>query len=103
MKISYNFRLGPEALWLILNTVVATALLQIVGTDFQQITDLGTWATGFGIGLLSRTIPAAIIAAASGGFYTPGQPSAQMVEAARTGDATPDGPEDLEAPYFPEG
>lgn len=91
--ISYNFRLGPEAVWLVVNTVVATALLQIVATDFQSVTDLGAWATGFGIGLLSRTIPAAIIAAASGGFQKPGEPGPQP--------AQPD--PDLPPPYFPEG
>ena len=75
MTIQYNFRLGPEAVWLIVNSVVGAVLVEIVGTDFNAITDWKAWAFGFGIALLGRTIPGAILAVATGGgFQKPGEP-----------------------------
>ena len=75
MNFQYNFRLGPEALWLVLNMVVGTLLVEIVSTDFTTITDWKGWALGFAIGLLGRTIPGALLAVATGGgFQKPGEP-----------------------------
>ena len=75
MNVQYNFRLAPEAVWLIVNTVIGSILLEVISTDFTTITDWRGWAIGFAIGLLGRTIPAAILAAATGGgFQKPGEP-----------------------------
>ena len=70
----YNFRIGPEALWLIVNTVVGALLTTLLTTDFTSITDWKAWAIGLAISA-SRTLIGALLAAASGGgFQKPGEP-----------------------------
>lgn len=72
-SIAYNFRLGPEAVWLIVNTVIGAGLTTLMTTDFTSITDWKAWAIGFAIALV-RTLIGAVLAAATGGFQKPGQP-----------------------------
>lgn len=69
----YNFRLAPEALWLIVNTVIGAALTTLLTTDVQAITDWKAWGIGFGIALARTAIGAVLAAATGGGFQTPGQ------------------------------
>lgn len=73
----YNFRLAPEAIWLIINTVLGTALVelaaQLLNWQSNGFGDLETWATGFAFGL-ARTVIGAVLAAATGGqFLKPGE------------------------------
>ncbi len=73
----YNVRLVPEAIWLIINTVIGTALVELAAglLNFQTngFADWQTWATGFGFGLV-RTLIGAVLAAATGRqFQTPGE------------------------------
>lgn len=73
--ISYNFRIGPEAAWLLLSTIGGAVLTELASTDYQAITDWRAWAWGFGGMLLFRTVPAAVLALVSrGGFQWPGEP-----------------------------
>ena len=72
--IAYNFRIGPEALWLIGNTVIGALLTTLLTTDFTSITDWKAWAIGLAVSA-SRTLIGALLAAASGGgFQKPGEP-----------------------------
>lgn len=64
----YNFRLAPEAVWLIVNTVIGAALTTLLTTDVANITDWNAWATGFGIAI-ARTAIGAVLAAATGGQF----------------------------------
>lgn len=97
MNIRYNFRIGPETFWLILNLVVGTVLLEVLATDFTVAGfDIAGWVVALGISLGTRTIPAALIAMATDGFQMPGQTK----ELNAAGD--PVGEEPLAAPYFPE-
>ena len=64
----YNFRLAPEAVWLIVNTVIGAVLTTLLTTDFQSITDLKAWGIGFGIAI-ARTAIGAVLAAATGGQF----------------------------------
>ncbi len=74
----YNFRIAPEAIWLIVNTVIGTALVELLlqVTKWQEVGGLDnwqTWATGFAFGLV-RTLIGAVLAAATGGaFVKPGE------------------------------
>ncbi len=72
--ILYNFRLGPEALWLIGNTVFGAALTTLLTTDLMGITDWKTWGIGFGMALFRTAIGSVLAAASGGGFQTPGVP-----------------------------
>lgn len=74
MNISYNFRLAPEAVWLVVNTVVGAALTTLMTTDIGAITDWKAWAIGFGISLARTLIGALLAAATGGGFQAPGVP-----------------------------
>lgn len=75
MNLTYNFRLAPEAVWLLLSTVGGAILSELYTTDYQAITDWRAWALGFVITLLFRTIPGAILAVVTGGgFQAPGVP-----------------------------
>lgn len=70
----YNFRLGPEAIWLIINTVIGALLTTLATTNFTSITDLKAWAIGLGIALARTLIGAVLAAATGGGFQKPGEP-----------------------------
>ncbi len=77
MKPLYNFRIAPEAIWLIINTLAGTALVELAAAllNWQSngFGDLETWATGFAFGL-ARTLIGGILAAATGGqFLAPGE------------------------------
>lgn len=75
----YNFRIAPEAIWLIVNTVIGTALVELLlqVTQWQETGGLDnwqSWAVGFAFGLV-RTLLGAVLAAATGGaFLGPGEP-----------------------------
>jgi len=69
----YNFRLAPEAVWLIVNTVIGAVLTTLLTTDFTSVTDWKAWAIGFAISA-ARTLIGALLAAATGGaFLGPGE------------------------------
>lgn len=68
----YNFRLGPEAIWLVVNTVIGALLTTLATTDFESITDWKAWALGLGIAMV-RTLIGAVLAAATDGFQMPGE------------------------------
>jgi hypothetical protein len=74
----YNFRLGPEAIWLVVNTVIGALLTTLATTDFQTITDWRAWGVGLAIGLI-RTLFGALLAAATDGFQMPGEPKPPVV------------------------
>lgn len=74
----YNFRLAPEAIWLVVNTVIGTALVELLLqlTQWQETGGIGdwkTWAVGFAFGLVRTAIGAVLAAATGGAFLTPGQ------------------------------
>ena len=99
MNIRYNFRIGPETFWLLFNVVVSTILLDVLATDFTVAGfDIAGWGVGLGIALITRTIPAALIALATDGFQAPGVP--KPVPADPVGPVVDEEP--LAAPYFPE-
>ena len=77
MNIQYNFRLAPEAVWLVVNTVIGAGLTVLLTTDFTSITDGKAWLIGFGISLVRTAIGALLAAATGGGFQVPGEPKAQ--------------------------
>lgn len=74
MTIQYNFRLAPEAVWLIVNTVIGAVLTTLLTTDFASITDWQAWAIGFAVSAGRTLIGALLAAATGGGFQKPGEP-----------------------------
>lgn len=82
MNISYNFRLAPEAIWLIVNTVIGTILVQVLAdiANINAVGDLGdlkAWGTGLAFAAVRTLIGAVLAAATGGGFQAPGEPKAQ--------------------------
>jgi len=67
-KPLYNFRIGPEAIWLIVNTVIGAVLTQLLVTDFAGITDWRAWLIGLAASA-GRTLLGALLAAATGGQF----------------------------------
>lgn len=75
----YNFRLAPEAIWLIANTVlgvlVVEALAFVTGlTALPGWDDLQTWLATLAIALVRSLIGAVLTAATGGAFLAPGEP-----------------------------
>jgi hypothetical protein len=77
VKLTYNFKLGPEAIWLIVNTVIGTVLVELLANLANLSTlpgwgDLQLWAGTLGVSAV-RTLIGALLAAAtsSGGFNQP--------------------------------
>lgn len=64
----YNFRIAPEAMWLVINTVIGAALTTLMTTDFTTILDWKAWGIGFAIAT-GRTALGALLTAASGGQF----------------------------------
>ena len=81
----YNFRLGPEAIWLVVNTIIGTVLVQVLadlmnwGSVVPPLTDLKAWAVGLGIGAVRTGIGALLAVATGGGFQGPGDPKPPAV------------------------
>ena len=73
MNVTYNFRLAPEAIWLVVNTVIGAALTTLMTTDITAITDWKAWVIGFLISLARTLIGAILAAATGGGFQAPGE------------------------------
>jgi hypothetical protein len=76
--MTYNFRLAPEAVWLIVNTVVGTILVQILAdlagiNTVGDLGDLGAWGTGLAFAAVRTAIGAVLAAATGGGFQAPGE------------------------------
>ena len=78
--MAYNFRLGPEAIWLVINTVIGTILVELSTTDFTAIADWRGWAVGFGLAAVRTLIGAVLAAATGGGFQKPGEPGPLTVQ-----------------------
>lgn len=80
MNFQYNFRIGPEALWLVGSTVAGTILVQVLadmlswGSVVPPLDDLKAWGVGLGIGAVRTLIGAVLAAATGGGFQMPGEP-----------------------------
>lgn len=91
----YNFRIGPEAVWLIVAAIGSAILTELMSTDYTAIVDWKAYALGlFGM-LIFRTVPAAILAVLSGGgFQKPGETAEQEPAShpAPGSDTTPVGP-----------
>lgn len=69
----YNFRIAPEAIWLIVNTVLGTLLVEAFAAfmnadSFGDLGDIKTWGLGLLFGAV-RTAIGAILAAATGGQF----------------------------------
>lgn len=76
--VSYNFRIGPEAVWLIINTMIGAVLIEVLGyltglSTLPAWDDFRTWLVALGLSAV-RTLLAAVLAAATGGFQLPGEP-----------------------------
>ena len=69
---TYNFKLQPEAIWLIVNTVVGAVLIQVLAfaTGLDEIPEWGDfklWLIALGIGAI-RTLVGVVLAVAAGQF-----------------------------------
>ena len=78
MNVTYNFRLAPEAIWLIVNTVLGAVLVDVAGRlagldAFPTLDTLGAWAAAIGIAAIRTALGALLAAATGGGFQTPGE------------------------------
>ena len=76
--MTYNFRIGPEAGWLIVNTVLGTVLVQILAdlagiNSPGELGDLGAWGTGLAFAAVRTALGALLAAATGGGFQVPGE------------------------------
>lgn len=76
----YNFKLAPEALWLIVNTVVGALLIEgfayVSGmTELPAWTDFRSWLIALSISAI-RTLLGVVLAVAAGQFSnsTPPKP-----------------------------
>ena len=79
MKLTYNFRLAPEAVWLIVNTVIGTVLVELLANLANLSTlpgwgDLQTWGAALAVSAVRTLIGALLAAATGGGFQVPGEP-----------------------------
>lgn len=76
----YNFRLGPEAMWLVINTVIGTLLVELLATLMEvntpgDIADPVSWGWGLAFGAVRTALGAILAVATGGGFQAPGEPA----------------------------
>jgi hypothetical protein len=79
MNLSYNFRLAPEAIWLIVNTVIGTILVQVLAdlaniNSAGELGDINAWLVGLAFAAVRTLLGAVLAAATGGGFQAPGEP-----------------------------
>jgi hypothetical protein len=79
VNIQYNFRLAPEAIWFIVNTVVGAVLVDVAGRlagleGFPTLDTLSAWGSAIAIAAVRTLIGAVLAAATGGGFQKPGEP-----------------------------
>jgi hypothetical protein len=84
MNFQYNFRLGPEAVWLVVNTVIGSVLVELVAglmnvNSPTDIGDLSTWGWGLLFGAVRTGLGALLAVATGGGFQKPGEPGPEPV------------------------
>lgn len=75
----YNFRLAPEAIWLIVNTVLGAILVDLTGRlagldAFPTLDTLQAWGAAIAISAVRTFLGALLAAATGGGFQKPGEP-----------------------------
>ena len=78
-NIQYNFRLAPEAVWFIVNTVIGAVLVDVLGRlanldGLPTLDTLGAWGAAIGISAVRTLLGAVLAAATGGGFQKPGEP-----------------------------
>jgi hypothetical protein len=79
VNVQYNFRLAPEAVWFIVNTVVGAVLVDVLARlagleGFPTLDDLSAWGAAIAISAIRTFIGAVLAAATGGGFQGPGVP-----------------------------
>lgn len=79
MNVSYNFRLAPEAVWFIVNTVIGAVLVDLLARlanmdALPTLDTLGAWGAAIAISAIRTLIGALLAAATGGGFQAPGEP-----------------------------
>lgn len=79
MNVSYNFRLAPEAIWLIVNTVLGALLVEAISfvggfSSFPGVNEWQTWAGTLAVSLIRTALGALLAVVSGGGFQTPGTP-----------------------------
>jgi hypothetical protein len=78
-NLFYNFRLAPEAVWLVVNTVIGAVLIDLLGRlagldAFPTLDTVAAWGSAIGVAAVRTTIAALLAAATGGGFQSPGEP-----------------------------
>ena len=79
MNLQYNFRLGPEAVWLIVNTVIGTVLVELLAnfaglSSLPDISEVNLWLSALAVSAIRTALGALLAAATGGGFQAPGEP-----------------------------
>lgn len=79
MKIQYNFRLAPEAVWLIVNTVLGALLVEAIAfmsgiSTFPGVDQWQTWLGTLAVSLVRTALGALLAVVTGGGFQGPGEP-----------------------------
>ena len=78
-SVYYNFRLAPEAVWFIVNTVLGAVLVDVAGRlagldGFPTLDTLSAWGTAIVISAIRTAVGALLAVATGGGFQKPGEP-----------------------------
>ena len=79
MNFIYNFRLAPEAIWLIVNTVLGALLVEAISfvggfSSFPGVNEWQTWAGTLAVSLIRTALGALLAVVSGGGFQAPGTP-----------------------------
>lgn len=82
MNVSYNFRIGPEAVWLIVNTVLGALLVEAIAfmagqQSFPGVGEWSTWVGTLSVALIRTALGALLAVVTGGGFQVPGEPKEQ--------------------------
>lgn len=79
MNVQYNFRLAPEAIWFIVNTVLGAVLVDVLARlsgleGFPTLDTLSAWSAAIAISAIRTALGALLAVATGGGFQKPGEP-----------------------------
>lgn len=79
-RFYYNFRVVPEAVWLITITILGTFLIDIIGRflgvdEWPSLDTWQAWASAAAFGAVRAGLGIALAKLTGGGFQLPGQPA----------------------------
>lgn len=95
-SVYYNFRIAPEAVWFVINTVLGSILVDLIGRfagieGWPTLDTVTAWASAISFAAVRTLLGALLAVVTGGGFQKPGEPATNEPAGGATGDGNHEG------------